>query len=152
MPLLHDKLIVKKGFIKSIFKDINEEFDQTKGIFIISFDYLKDVKLNKEILTHRFISNFDNLIKIINNLKKNYGNFHLNYIIDTQIDFFFNFKNQYEKLKIYYFDILKKYNQLPGSIINKAFTKTEFLLLKNYFKKDTAYILFVNENIYRDFI
>ena len=88
-------------------------------------------------------------------LRERFGNFHLNYVIDTNIFIVFReYKNdELVKLRQEFIDFLRKNNQLPGTKTNKHFVKLEFLMFKQKYRKiNDAEVLFINENVYRDFI
>jgi hypothetical protein len=154
MPLGRTLVVVKKGFIKSVYTDISNSFSRRRGVFMISFDYVKVSGLKRDILTNRFISDNVLLVDLLDSLKTAFGNFHLNYIIDTGIIQFFSSRaDETCELRKEYSAVLEKYNQLPGSYVNKGFSRMEFVMLfQLYKKKNSADILFINDNMYRDFI
>ena len=83
-----------------------------------------------------------------------FGNFHLNYVIDTGIrQVFACDTKEADALRDELARFLTKHGQQSGSKSKRGFVRQEFIMLKNRFcKVETADVLFVNDNVYRDFI
>ena len=154
MPITRDSPIVEKGFIRSVFESIERRHSNRRGIFLISFDYVCEKGTLKEILSNKFVTSSCNLIETLEALSRSFGNFHLNYVIDTGLrQVFTTDVRDSEALRNDYFKFLTKHNQQSGTKTRPGFIQQEFIMLRNRFKKDeTSEILFVNENVYRDFI
>ena len=154
MPLLKSSPVVAKGFLSSVQSSIGEAHTGRRGIFLISFDYVSEQGTSKQILSNKFVTSSCNLVEMLEGLSRSFGNFHLNYVIDTGIrQFFDRDTRESSALSEEYFRFLKKNNQHSGTKAMRGFIRQEFIMLKNRFKKEeNAEILFVNDNVYRDFV
>ena len=154
MPITRESPIVEKGFIKSVFESIERHHSERRGLFLISFDYVCEKGTSKEILSNKFITSTCNLIETLEGLSGSFGNFHLNYVIDTGIlQLLSSDTRELAKLCDEYYRFLTRNNQQSGTKTRPGFIRQEFIMLMNRFKKEEkSEIIFVNENVYRDFI
>ena len=154
MPLLKTSPVVAKGFLSSVQPSIGQAHAGRRGIFLISFDYVSEEGTSKQILSNKFITSSCNLLEMLESLSMSFGNFHLNYVIDTGIrQIFSTDTKESSALSEEYFRFLKKHNQQSGTKAMRGFIRQEFIMLrKRLHKEENAEILFVNDNVYRDFI
>ena len=154
MPLTKTTPVVVKGFIETVKPALRNAYAERRGIFLISFEYVSERGTTKEILSNKFVTSSGNLVETIEALSLSFGNFHLNYVIDTGIfQIFATDTKESDALKHAFSSFLAKHNQQSGTKAVRGFIRQEFIMLRKLFcRTENADVLFVNDNIYRDFI
>ena len=149
--------LCEKGYYKSIKSSIERNFEGVYGNFIVSVDYIYTKQLSKTICTTRLVVNRTKIVDLLEKLYTIYDNFHLNYIImmhqsyldANEITFITTEINKYMMKSFQTFD--------EQFIYNRIMINSELIMLRQLFKvRKLNHInlkwLFVNDNIYRDFI
>lgn len=154
MPLTKTTPVVVKGFINTVKPALQDAYAGRRGIFLISFEYVSERGTTKEILSNKFVTSSTNLVDTLEALSLSFGNFHLNYVIDTGIfQVFSTDTKEADALKHAFSTFLTKHNQQSGTKAARGFIRQEFSMLRKQFcRKENADVLFVNDNVYRDFV
>lgn len=154
MPLIENNVLFRKGFYESVKDDLNDKYGNDYSSFIVCFDYIFTEQTDKSILTSRSITEKVGLATLLEQLYKSYGNIHINYIIKVKVnDLLLDFDHkQILKIRSAQQKFLKGYHhaqRLDGNFnMTKGILRQEFIMWRNLFKKDSAEVLFVNDNIY----
>ena len=152
-------IICEKGYIDTIAPILSKAIqdDSKFGTFILSFDYMDNKKSSCMIYTDRIVINRQFLIETLAEMKKKYGNYHLNYIIQVKHSFFDN--DEIALIQSENSKYLKKHFELTekGFIYNRIMVNNEAVFYNNLFRhrklKDINYQwLFINDNVYRALI
>jgi hypothetical protein len=158
MTYIDTSVCVEKGFIHSFKDGFIKKYKSYNGKFIYSLEFLDE---NKNINTVRDISSYTRVEDLFNILIKNFGNFHLNYLVFVNVSRIF--LDEQEKINTQYFkircDFMKRFSiQLDNkSSFNRTLIRPEFIhLIQNFnhrtMKDVDIEMIFINDNIYRQYL
>ena len=152
-------IICEKGYIKTVIPVLTSMLphDSRFGNYIISFDYMDNMNNAPTIYTKRTVIRRQNLVKALENISSEYGNFHLNYAIHMKCSLLDDDEGDYITSELSKY-MVKNYQQdKHGYIYNRIMINNEGVFYKQLFKrKNVRHIkfqwVFVNENVYRPLV
>ena len=158
MTYIDTSVFVEKGFINSFKNELIEKYKSYNGKFIYSLEFLDK---HKNINTVRDISNYTSLENLFNLLIKNFGNFHLNYLVFVNVSRVFvdeqdTINKKYFKIRNYFLKIFSIHLENKSSF-NRLHIRPEFIHLIQSFKDKTMQdinieMIFINDNIYSQYL
>ena len=159
MSLTNDNVVFHKGFYTSTKAPIMEKHCSLHGNFAFSLDRVMVDGITKKIITIRKFVTSVSLESLLDTLFDEFGNYHLNYLVFFSRTFFGEdsgasyYNTEMNKFVMKYHNI-KSFERVPfdKNILFGEFHTIREILKSKVFARQSAKMLFVNDNIYTTYV
>ena len=159
MALINDDVVFHKGFYTSTKAPIMEKHGNLHGNFALSLDHVMVEGITKRIVTIRKFVTSASLESLLDTLFDEFGNYHLNYLVFFSRTFFgedsgathYNTEINKFVMKSHKIDGLGRAS-FDKNVLFGEFHTIRDILKSKVFARQTAKMLFVNDNIYTTYI
>ena len=155
-PMINlSKLLIKKGFYRTIRNDIKNIEYSFCDLLLISYDYVHQI--DKKIITVRLCERISNLIEFFDQKTQQ---IHINYIFSvSELSFIFqktkmSFIDKYNHSFYQFYrthNLIKINNNHSEHYFNRTILHNELITIFQLIKNETSSVLFINDSIYRIF-